>query len=242
VVIIILQPFDILNLILQTIFIGITVIIGLTIVSKYFKYKDRVFLMVGLAWIGMVEPWMGSVSNFFFTLITGRMFNVQTYLLIGMSLIPLSLFFWFVAITDLIYEKRQKFILFFIAVYGIIFEIFFLYYIFTDPAVLAELHGVIHIEYKFPIQIFLFSVLLITIITGIDFARFSLKSEKVEIRLKGKFLLIAFILFVMGSISNIIFLRDIFILFLTRIILISASLCFYFGLILPNFIKKRFKI
>ena len=91
-----LQPFDILNSILQTIFIVTTIIVGLTIASKYPKYKNRVFLMVGFAWIGMVEPWMASVSNFFYTLITGNMFNVQIYLLIGMTFIPLSLTFWFV--------------------------------------------------------------------------------------------------------------------------------------------------
>ena len=140
-----LQPFDILNSILQTIFIVTTIIVGLTIASKYSKYKDRVFLMVGFAWIGMVEPWMASVFNFFYTLINGRMFNVQIYLLIGMTFIPLSLTFWFVAITDLMYKKRQKIILTIIIVYGILFEIYFLYYLFNDPAVLAVLHGVIDI-------------------------------------------------------------------------------------------------
>jgi len=44
-----LQPFDILNSILQNIFIITTIIVGLKIASKYFKYKDRVFLMVGFA-------------------------------------------------------------------------------------------------------------------------------------------------------------------------------------------------
>jgi hypothetical protein len=238
----ILQPFDILNSILQIIFIGTTVIIGIIIISKYFRYKKRVFIMVGLAWIGMVEPWMASVSNFFFTIITGNMFNVQIYLLIGMTFIPLSLFFWFVFITDLMYEKRQNLILFFIAIYGIFFEIFFLYYIFTDPSVLAELHGVIDIEYKIPIQIYIFSVLLMAIITGINFALTSVKSKNAEVRLKGKFLLIAVTLFIIGSVSDTIFLRTILTLLITRLILISASLCFYFGFILPQYIKKRFKI
>lgn len=237
-----IQPFDILNSILQIIFIGTTVIIGIIIISKYFRYKKRVFIMVGLAWIGMVEPWMASVSNFFFTIITGNMFNVQIYLLIGMTFIPLSLFFWFVFITDLMYEKRQNLILFFIAIYGIFFEIFFLYYIFTDPSVLAELHGVIDIEYKIPIQIYIFSVLLMAIITGINFALTSVKSKNAEVRLKGKFLLIAVTLFIIGSVSDTIFLRTILTLLITRLILISASLCFYFGFILPQYIKKRFKI
>ena len=237
-----LQPFDILNSILQTIFIITTIIVGLKIASKYFKYKERVFLMVGFAWIGMVEPWMGSVSNFFYTLITGKMFNVQVYLLIGMTFIPISLIFWFVAITDLMYKKRQKLILTIIIIYGVLFEVYFLYYVFNDPSVLAVLHGVIDIEYKLSIQIYIFSVLIISIIIGLLFSRTSMKSENPEVRLKGKFLFLAFILFVAGAISDTIFLRDIPTLFITRLILISASVFFYFGFILPSFLRKKFQI
>lgn len=237
-----LQPFDILNSILQTIFIITTAIVGIKIAAKYFTYKDRVFLMVGLAWIGMVEPWMGSVSNFFYTIITGNMFNVQIYILIGLSFLPISLTFWFVAITDLMYKKRQKLILIIIVIYGVLFEIYFLYYVFTDPSVLAELHGVINIEYKLPLQMYIFSILLISLIAGLLFARISIKSDSNEVSLKGKFLFIAFILFVAGAVSDTIFLRDILTLFITRIILISASVFFYLGFILPKFIKKRFEI
>jgi hypothetical protein len=237
-----LQPFDILNSILQTIFIITTIIIGLIIASKYAKFKDRVFLMVGFAWIGMVEPWMASVSNFFYFIITGRMFDVRIYLLIGLTFIPLSLTFWFVAITDLMYKKRQKLILTVIIIYGILFEIYFLYYVFNDPSVLAVLHGVIDIEYKLPIQIYVFSVLILSIITGLLFSHTSMKSENPEVRLKGKILLVAFILFVAGAVSDTIFLRDIPTLFITRLILISASIFFYCGFILPNFLRKPLKL
>jgi hypothetical protein len=230
------------NAILQTIFIITTITIGLIIASKYSTHKERVFLMVGFAWIGMVEPWMASVSNFFYVVITGRMFDVRIYLLIGMTFIPLSLTFWFVAITDLMYKEKQKLILSIIISYGILFEIYFIYYLINDPSVLAVLHGVIQIEYKLPIQLYVFSVLVLSIITGLLFSRTSMKSENPEVRLKGKFLFIAFVLFVVGAVSDTIFLRDIPTLFITRLILISASLFFYFGFILPNFLRKRFEL
>ncbi|MFX0071335.1 MAG: hypothetical protein ACFFAO_09620 [Candidatus Hermodarchaeota archaeon] len=235
----ILRPFDVLNSILQAIFIITTVIIGLMIISKYFKYKERVFLMVGLAWIGMVEPWMASVSNLLFTLINGYTFNVQVYLLIGITFIPFSLFFWFVAITDLMYEKRQKLILSIIAIYGILFEIYFIFFLIVDPAVLAVLHGVINIEYMLPLQIYIISVLALAIIAGFNFALTSMKSKNPEVRLKGKFLLIAFILFAIGAFSDLIFIRDILTLLITRFILISSSIFFYLGFILPEFIRNK---
>ncbi|MFX1445100.1 MAG: hypothetical protein ACFFHV_16930 [Promethearchaeota archaeon] len=72
-------------------------------------------------------------------------------------------------------------------------------------------------------------------------SRTSMKSENTKVRLKGKFLFVAFFLFLAGAISDTIFLRDILTLLITRIILISASIFFYFGFILPNFVKKRFE-
>ena len=237
-----LEPFDIVNAILQIIFIGTTITVGLIIASKYSIHKDRIFLMVGFAWIGLVEPWMASVSNFFYVMITGRMFDVRIYLLIGITFIPLSLTFWFVAITDLMYKEKQKLILSVIIIYGILFEIYFLYYLINDPSVLAVLHGVINIEYKLPIQLYVFSVLVLGIITGLLFSHTSMTSQNPEVQLKGKLLFVAFILYVVGAISDTIFLRDIPTLFITRIILISASIFFYFGFILPNFLRNTLKL
>ncbi|MHA1491846.1 MAG: hypothetical protein ACTSRI_19605 [Promethearchaeota archaeon] len=235
-----LEPFDIYNAILQLIFVSISIIVGLKIISKFFKYKKKTLLLVGLTWIGMVEPWMASCSSFLFTITTGMMFSVEIYLLIGMFFLPMTLIIWFIAFTDLLLKEKQKIILFVIAIYGVLFETFFLFFLFTEPSVVGILHGPIDIEYGLLIQSYLFSVLVLTLITGVLFARKTLNVEDAEIRLKGKFLLIAFISFVIGSISDTIFTANIVELLITRIILISASFEFYCGFILPKWMKKLF--
>jgi hypothetical protein len=73
------------------------------------------------------------------------------------------------------------------------------------------------------------------LISGILIARQSIRSEKPEIKLKGKFLLIAFILFVIGAFADAVLLLTVITLPIIRIILISSSVLFYFGFILPKF-------
>ncbi len=235
-----LEPFDIYNAILQLIFVSVSIIVGLKIISKYPKYKKRTLLLVGFAWIGMVEPWMASCSSFLFTITTGMMFSVEIYLLIGLFFLPLTVFIWFIAFTDLLFKEKQKIILFIIAIYGVLFETFFLFFLFTEPSVVGILHGPIDIEYGLLIQLYLFSVLVLTLITGVLFALKTLNVDDAEVKLKGKLLLMAFISFVCGGILDIIFTANLVELLITRIILISASFEFYCGFVLPEWMKKLF--
>ena len=95
-------------------------------------------------------------------------------------------------------------------------------------------------EYNLFLRMYLLSVLILALITGVLFARKSLRSEKPEIKLRGKFLLAAFISFVIGGILDTIITANFVALLITRIILISSSIEFYYGFILPEWMKKRF--
>ena len=79
------------------------------------------------------------------------------------------------------------------------------------------------------------------LITGFLFVRESLKSENPEIRLKGKFILIAFLFYTMGTLIDVII--DIpteITIVLARTIMIVAIFMFYIGFTMPNWVKKRF--
>jgi hypothetical protein len=83
--------------------------------------------------------------------------------------------------------------------------------------------------------------ILTLVITGIHFSISSLRSERKDIRLKGKFLLSAFILFLIGaSLDAAIAPMDFITLIITRIILISACFCYYFGFLLPERVANFF--
>lgn len=80
----------------------------------------------------------------------------------------------------------------------------------------------------------------IILITGLLFSRESLRSNNPENKLKGKFIAAAFISFIVGGVFDAFLPLDIITMLIYRIILISSSIEFYFGLFLPNWMKKSF--
>jgi len=79
------------------------------------------------------------------------------------------------------------------------------------------------------------------LITGLRFYFKSQNSDNLEIKLKGKFLLIGFISFVVGGIIDaaIYTTENIALLFITRIIFISSAFEFYCGFTLPKWMKRH---
>lgn len=231
--------FELINVILQMVFALISTFVGLKLISKYFKYRQKTLILVGLVCIGMVEIRYATILSYLYSIITGKMFIVEIFLLIGVLFIPLAFYIWILAFTKFIYIEYNKVILIVIGLYNVIIECFFLYFVFTNSSILAVLHGPINVEWKFFLKIYFISVLIMLLITGFIFYLKTLKSGDPEIVLKGKFLLFSFIMFVIGSlIDAILFTDNILILLIARIILISSSIGFYLGFILPESIKR----
>ena len=66
-----LTPDQILNGVFSLLFVVISIIIGLTIISKYPKSRNRTVILVGFVWLGIVSTWYASSSSFLVALITG---------------------------------------------------------------------------------------------------------------------------------------------------------------------------
>ena len=214
---------------------------GAFIASKYFKYKQRTFLFVGIAWMGLCEPWLSSGISFLLAVITGgEGLSPEMYAIIGMSFVPWSMLAWLIAFTDLTIKKHQKLILISFAIFGIIFDICLFYFLSIDPDLIVILNDPVDAEYQTIIRIFLFIIIIIIFITGMLFARESLKSKNPEIRLKGKLLLTAFLLFTIGGIFDGLLPLNIYTLTFARILLISSAISFYCGFLLPNWVIKIF--
>ena len=98
--------------IFSIIYVIINTYVGLRIAKKYFEVKQRVFLLVGITWVGLASPWWPSSVFFVIALIDGVGLenNPELYFLIGNLLIPFFLLLWIVAITDLLYKDKQKLI------------------------------------------------------------------------------------------------------------------------------------
>jgi len=59
-----MDAFTILNGTLSIIYVFISILVGGTMIAAYFKKKEKLLLLVGLTWIGLVMPWYPSSVSF----------------------------------------------------------------------------------------------------------------------------------------------------------------------------------
>ena len=233
-----LSPSDMLNGVFSLIFVAISLLIGLVILTRYLKYKERIYFLVGITWILISEPWWPSCVSFLVALSNGIGIPPEVYFLIGNILTPLAIVLWLLAFTEFLYSEKRKLILLIFSVIGVVFEIIFFILLFLNPDLIGELNGPVDVNYKSFIMAFLILFLSIVVITGFLFANLSLKSKDPEVKLKGKLLLIAYITFAVGALlDSSIPLNEVLII-VTRLILIVSAFCWYGGFILPKWMKK----
>ena len=241
-----LTQIELINGIFSLVFISIAIIIGLLIIIKYFKYKQTILLLVGFVWIIMSEVWWSSSFSFIAALSTGNGLTDEIYFFIGNLFVPLGILVWMKAFTDLIFKDKQKLILIIFAAICMLYYVTFIPIIFIDVSVIGEMRGVVDGNYTPIALVFLLTGLFTFLITGLIFAKASLKSDNWEIKLKGKFLALAFVMFGIGA--GLDGLKPYFIspdyldvaLIINRVILMLSAFSFYCGFILPKFIKERF--
>lgn len=237
-----LSPLDIINGIFGLLFIVISIILGIIIVLKYFKIKDKNFLLVGFTWIFLISGWYGTTASFIVALLTGGDgLSLEMILLLNFVPLPIAVFLWSIAFTNFLYKEKQLLILSIISIYLIIFYIVFFYYIFTDINLVAEkISPVDTAARSFELVGFLIIFIIIFITTGVKFALETIKIDSPETKLKGKLLLIAFPLFCIGAFLDASIPTTALTLIIFRSMLILSALLFYGGFVLPDWIKRIF--
>ncbi|MHA1274546.1 MAG: hypothetical protein ACTSQJ_17065 [Promethearchaeota archaeon] len=239
-----IEDFTLINVLqgfFSLIFVIISVIVGLKIISKYFEYRKHELLLVGIAWIGMANPWMPDSINFILLIMNKPFLSDIAYFIIGNAFLPIFILLWLYAFTELLHMEKRRLVLIIALILSVIFEIVFFTFIALNRLdLIGKRLGPFYYEFSDFIYIFLISCISVVLITGLLFARESMKSEKLEIKLKGKLLLCAFLLFTAGALLDASPILTEFTVVLTRVILISSALFFYSGFILPNWIKNLF--
>ncbi len=235
-----LLPIDIANGVFSIIFVSISILIGLTIISKYFEHKRRTYLLIGLTWIGMSAPWTPSSISLLSYLLFGTVLSIEILLFIAIFFLPIVQILWITVVCIFKEIKKRKLIIGIFIIEGILFEIYFLLNLFTNSSAIGEFSGTFDMNYRLWVNLFLFSLLIVFLITGTMLALESYKSNDPEVKLRGKFLFLAFYSFIIGSILDIFSTNSILILTIARLILISSAFEFYLGFIPPEWMKKRF--
>jgi len=229
----------------------ISFLLGFIVLIKYFKTKQVLIFNFFLCIIFTASPWYPSGLGYLYWIITGEFLTYQIYVLIGTVGIPIAILAWLNVYFSTINPKKKKLVLILYGIFSIFFELYLFYFLLLAPgAPVNSLLGIIidpanpmDIDYKGFVLIFLGLSILTACITGFHFAAKSMKKEEPsEIRLKGKFLLVAFLFFGISAIFDALIEMDSLLLIIIRIILALAMFFFYLGFILPKWIKKLLSI
>ncbi|MFX1273843.1 MAG: hypothetical protein ACFFBP_13920 [Promethearchaeota archaeon] len=237
-----ITDFELITGISTLIFLIISILVALVIASKYFTLKSKSFLFIGLASIGQYFHYLPVVVNVIYSLGTGGiLLPVEFNLLLGFT--PLAIFttLWYLGITELAFQKRRKIILIMVVAWYSFYLIMLYNFIFTGNASsLAEVDNAVKMTFYPPFILLNLVNLILWILPFFIFAMYTLKSDIPEIKLKGIFLLIALILYPIGTLIDLLQQDIVILVILARIIAIISALSFYLGLILPERVKKIF--
>lgn len=209
--------------------------IGLRLISKYFRLKERKILYLGVAIPFMGNMWLAISITYLSILITGNSITPELYFLIGYGF-PLGIVFWLILISELMYKNKQKLIISVYAIYWVIMEIIFFLLLFSDSSQLGVFNRPLTPVLGPFLAIRSLIILIILLITGILFYHESHKSDNSEVKLKGTLFLLGLIFFITGAITFVIT----GIAFVPLIFFIPSAFLVYVALILPDWMKKRF--
>jgi len=206
------------------------------LMAKYSSTKDKRVLYFSLFMAFGTLSFLVISINFINILVTGNSIGAFPYLLLAFGFAPISVLFWMILMTELMYQNKRKVILGIFLIYWIVVRIIFFYLLFTDINSLATNIWIGGLQQGIFLRVTQFIRLLIILVFGILFFKNSHKSENKEVRLKGTLFLLAILIMVGGMLLYTITQIPTFIL----IFMIPSLLCYYGSLAMPEWVKKRF--
>ncbi len=223
-------------------------ILSIKFFLKYFSIKKenqkitRELIWVGLSWLFFTTGYIPGVIVFLSLILFSNPVDLLfLFLICNVYFAPFVALCWFYAVACIKYKKYKnkiKWISIFVCIF---FETFALIVTFFLPDLIGAMQSQFEFQYGLPIMIFISVLFLITLITGIDLSITGIRSSKYEVKLKGKFLFLAFILLFIGGISDAMLevFNPIFAI-ISKLFLIISAITYYHGFFLPKWVKKLF--
>jgi hypothetical protein len=237
-----LSPLDILNGTLGLSLVIISFVLGLIVLSKYFKNKNKNFILLGFNLMLLASGWWGTSTSFLIALIyNNEGLALEMIMLLNFIPLPIGLLCWSGFYTNVLMKDKQKTFLLIMLCITIFFYIIFVATLLIDVNI-----SVIRIspvdtaagENKF-LSIYIIIFIVVLLITGLHFSLQTIKYDDIEMKTKGRFLLLAFPSFTIGGLLDSSLPSTEITLILFRLLLISSIIEFYIGYLLPNWVKKR---
>ncbi len=119
------------------------------------------------------------------------------------------------------------------------YEILLIAFLFVNPDLIGvEVNPDIGQRSSLTLIFALFAI-IVAFSTGVIFAKVSMNSKDVNVRWKGRFLLIAFLFFTIAAALDSFSWEELLIISIIRSLLILSSIFYYFGFFLPKQIANR---
>ena len=239
----VLELLELVNGIFSITLVCVFTLVGGRIMFIYRRQKQRVYIFVGFTLMGLGSPWYSSSVSFivsFFNNYQGLINFPVIYFLLAIPILPIVTISWTMGFTELLYEKKQKLFRNVTIIIAFLIETWFILFMVLDPNGIVILTTPVNADYSKLILVYILCSLIYLLYTGILIARSTIKLNKPEHKLKGYFLIVAFILYLIGGIFDSIIDFTNLLLLLPRIVLLVAVFCFYCGFNLPKIIKKLF--
>jgi hypothetical protein len=213
-------------------------IIGLIIASKCIAHEKKELLGIGVSLALLTAPWYGAGISFLTIIFFGFILTDSIYFFINYGLLAFALISWMYGISILIFPKWIKKNVIISLIICITYETILIALLFTDPTMVGTKEGKFDSEAALLPTLFIIFGVLVTLITMFMFIRVCLRSENPKIKWKGKFLLIAVILLVIGSFLDATVSINPLVLIIAKIILLTRLIFSYLGWLMPPSIEK----
>ncbi|MBD3195941.1 MAG: hypothetical protein GF317_12840 [Candidatus Lokiarchaeota archaeon] len=220
------------------IYVIFSILIGIRFLTKYVSLKRKELITVGLAWIFLSSAWWGSSFSFLSIVLFNQPIQGFIFFFIANAFIPVAVVCWIYSFLKIIYPDLIKIGTILILVLSIAYEIILLYFLFqpesTYPLYIGEIKETFYYQPSLLTMLFQVLALLVSAITGFIFSIKSMKSDEPVVKWKGRFLLIAFSAFTIGSLFDALITLDQITIVIVRVILLISSIAYYLGFLLPD--------
>ena len=227
------------TIIFSFIFIGLHLFIGIKIILKYFSDPKKELISVGFTWIFLSMIWWG-VPLYMISVLLMTKFPDALYLTVGLGMLMIALMFWIISVSSLILPKNKKKIILVFGVICISYESFFFIFLFLNQEIIGYVIGGFYFYPSLITLIALFFMGIIGFIFTILLTKELLKADDPKVKLKAKFIILAFISLIIGGIFEIFLPLELITFVLARSVLLIAAILYYLGFFLPDRIANLF--
>jgi hypothetical protein len=228
--------------------VAIAWLYGGIVLYKAIKTKEKILYFFFLAVIFTISPWYPSGLGYIYWLITREALTYPIYVLMGTIGAPIALYAWLQIYMPALHPKHKNIAVVISLIISLAFYVYLIYFLFfASGAPVVGLIGIkdsaIDISYKGFVLIFLALSLIISTVTGNEFAIASIKEKNNPLIVwKGRFLILSFNFFTIGAIGDGFLPLTPATLIIFRVFMMFASTFYYIGFIMPGWMKRILKL